>query len=353
MNSPIKVAVVGLGRSGWDIHVNRMRGDERFQITAVTDFLPERREEAQAEFGCAAFSDHMSLLKSADAELVVVASYSLTHAPIATEALSSGRHVLVEKPIAMNTAQVDRMAAARDESGKKLFVFFNYRYTKDFRHLKEVMASGLIGDVFEIRIRLSGFSRRNDWQTQRAYGGGILNNTCPHFLDIALRLLESPVVETFSDLKLISDVGDVEDHVKLVLRGTNSRIVDLEVSSSCNASEPKWTLLGTHGTLTSDGTTSQIRYFDPEKLSDLSVVKGPAIGRKYGNADQIPWEEKTVPSEGAVPYDLYDNVVAVLREGAGQDILLEEAREVVRITQAARKKSGFYGGVSRSCKPER
>ena len=166
--------------------------------------------------------------------------------------------MLVEKPIAMNTAQVDRMAAARNAAGMKLFVFFNYRYTKEFWHLKEVMASGLIGDVFEIRIRLLGFSRRNDWQTQRAYGGGVLNNTCPHFLDLALRLLEAPVVETFSDLKLISDVGDVEDHVKLVLRGANGRVVDLEVSTSCAFPEPKWTLLGTHGTLTSDGKTSRL-----------------------------------------------------------------------------------------------
>ncbi|MFH1008886.1 MAG: Gfo/Idh/MocA family oxidoreductase [Candidatus Latescibacterota bacterium] len=352
MDNPVKVAVVGLGRSGWDIHVQRMRTDERFRITAVADFLPERRAEAQAEFGCAVFSDHQSLLKAADAHLVVVASYSFTHAHIATKALSSGRHVLVEKPIAMNAAQVDRMARARDESGSKLFVFLNYRYTKDYRHLREVMASRLIGDVFEIRIRLSNFSRRNDWQTLRAYGGGVLNNTCPHFLDIALRLLASPVAEVFSDLKLTSDVGDVEDHVKLVLMGENGRIVDLEVSSSCNLSEPKWTLLGTHGTLTSDGEMSQIRYFDPGKLSALSTVKGPADGRKYGNADQIPWEEKTVPSEGAVPHDLYDNLYAVLREGAEQDILLEEAREVVRITEAARKLDGFYGGVSRSFRPE-
>jgi len=122
---PIKTAVIGLGRSGWDIHVRRMRGDERFKITAVADFLPERREEAEAEFGCTTFGDHKALLKAADAELVVVSSYSFTHAPIACEALNAGYHVLVEKPIATNVEQVDRMRTARDRSGKKLFVFFN------------------------------------------------------------------------------------------------------------------------------------------------------------------------------------------------------------------------------------
>ena len=344
--------VIGCGLVS-QFHGKAIQAAEGAKLVAAVDMVPERAAEFAQAYGGEALSSMDAIFARDDVDVVNVLTPNAYHEEYVVKAAQAGKHVLVEKPIAMSTAQVDRMAAARDAVGKKLFVFFNYRYTKDARHIKEVMASGLIGDVFEIHIRLLGFSRRNDWQTLRAYGGGVLNNTCPHFLDLALRLLEAPVAETFSDLKLISDVGDVEDHVKLVLRGTNRRIVDLEVSSSCNASEPKWTLLGTHGTLTSDGTTSRIKYFDPEKLSDLSVVRGPAVGRKYGNADEIPWEEKTVPSEGAVPYDLYDNVYAVLREGAGQDILLGEAREVVRITEAARKKSGFYGGVSRSYRPER
>ena len=99
---PIKVAVVGLGRAGWDIHVRRMRGHAEFQITAVADFEESRRNEARSEFGCDAFTEYKSLLKNANAELVVVASQSSTHAEISCAALRSNRHVLVEKPMATN-----------------------------------------------------------------------------------------------------------------------------------------------------------------------------------------------------------------------------------------------------------
>lgn len=343
--NPVKVAVVGLGRSGWDIHVARMRGDERFQIVAVADFEADRRKEAEAQLGCEAFRGHRAMLEATDAELVVVSSYSYTHAPIAWEALASGRHVLVEKPVGMSARQVQRTIATAEANGKRFFPFHNYRYAPDFRHVREMMASGMLGEVFEVRIRVQEFSRRNDWQTLRRRGGGVLNNTCPHLLDIALVLLESRVVEVFSDLKLTTDVGDAEDHVRVIVKGANGRIADLLASTSCAFPEPKWTVLGTCGTLVSDGTTSHIQYFDPDKLMPLTVQAGPAVGRRYGNDDQIPWLEKTLPSEAPVPHDLYDNLYAVLREGAEQEIPPEQILDVVRITEKARRKDGFYGGT--------
>ncbi len=78
--NPIKVGVVGLGRSGYNIHIARMRNDERYQVTAVTDWLEDRRGETGKELGCAVYEDHRALLKGADADVVVVASYSDTHA---------------------------------------------------------------------------------------------------------------------------------------------------------------------------------------------------------------------------------------------------------------------------------
>jgi len=351
--NPIKVAVVGQGRSGYAIHVNRLREDRRFRIVAVADFDKGRREQTRSELGCEAYADHRTMLRRADAELVIVSSYSFTHAPIACEVLESGRHALVEKPLAMNTKWVDRMIAARDKAGKKLFPFHNYRYTKEYRHLREVMASGLLGDIFEIRIRLLGFSRRNDWQTLRRYGGGVLNNTCPHFLDLALQMLESPVVEVFSDLKLVQNVGDVENHVRVIMKGRNGRVANMLVSSADAFPEPKWTLLGSCGTLTCDGSTTRIKYFDPSQLQKpYRVVPGPSPGRSYNFNDAIPWQEKTMPADANVPHDLHDNVYAVIREGAKQDIVLEDVREVVRITERARKKDGFYGAVSRKINPE-
>ena len=105
-NAPIKVAVVGLGRAGWDIHVKRMRGDDRFHITAVCDLNEARMEEARAEFGCATFKSFDELLKGADCDLVVIASQSIDHGPQSIAALNSGEdHVAALTELILRNGQ--------------------------------------------------------------------------------------------------------------------------------------------------------------------------------------------------------------------------------------------------------
>jgi predicted dehydrogenase len=338
-STPIKVGVVGLGRAGWNIHVDRMRGDDRFQVAAVSDLQEERRQEAANEFGCATFNSIDELLKDADCDVVVVASQSADHAPHTIAALQSGRHVIVEKPMSLDVAEADQMIQAAQQAGKKLFVHQNYRYHPDVRHIQEIISSGLLGRVFEIRLRALSFRRRNDWQTLQKYGGGNLNNTCPHFIDASLLLLESPVQRLFTDLQLTTDVGDADDHTKIVFKGENGRVIDLEVSTSCAFTEPKWTVLGTAGTLRSDGQTSEIKYFDPAELQPLEVTEAAPEGRKYGNEDVLPWKEETRPSAGEVPTDFYDNVYSVLRANGKMDITPEEVREVMRVIETAHREN--------------
>jgi len=340
---PIKVGIVGLGRSGYNIHVRRLRDDERYRITAVTDLIPERREEVGEELGCEVYPDHKALLRDADADVVVVATYSDTHPSVTKDVLRSGRHAICEKPIADSVQAARSMVETAKKARKKLLVHHNYRFAPDVRHILDVIATKRIGEVFEIRMRALGFSRRNDWQTMAKHDGGVLNNTCPHFIDAGLQFLGAPVKDIFCDLKLISDVGDVEDHVKVLLKAENGRVYDMEVSTSCKFSEPKWTVLGTNGTLVSDGKTSKIEWFDPKKLGKLEVVETPHPDRQYGNDDVIPWQSEEVPSVGPSIGDFYDNVWAVLRERRKMIVTPEQALEVVRVTQACKRKSGFYG----------
>ena len=339
---PITVAVVGLGRAGWDIHVARMRDCPRFRLVAVADTDPDRRQQTVTELGCEAFADYRELLRRSEAEVVVVASYTDSHAPIALAALSSDRHVIVDKPMATTLSQGRKMVAAADKGGKRLFVHHNTRFYPDSRHVLDVVRDGRIGEVFAVRIRLLSFDRRNDWQTLRAHGGGLLSNWGSHYVDMALQLLSSPVKELFCDLKLVSDAGDAEDHVKVILRAENGRVVDLEISTACAFEEPKWTLLGTHGTLMSDGTTSTIRRFDPRKLTPMQVYDGPAPGRIYASDPTIPWETQQVPSVGKSVGDLYDNVWDVLRRGKPMIVTPEEALEVLRVIELCKRMSGFY-----------
>jgi predicted dehydrogenase len=280
-------------------------------------------------------------LREADADAVVVASYSDTHAPISRDVLKAGFHCICEKPIADSVQAAQSIVRAAKKAKKKILFHHNYRFTAEARHLMEIIKSKRIGDVFEIRMRALGFSRRNDWQTFRKHDGGVLNNTCPHFIDLGLQFLGAPVQDVFCDLKQIASSGDVEDHVKVLLRGENGRVYDMEVSSACKFSEPKWTVLGSRGTLLCDGKTSQIEWFDG-KLKKLPAIEEPTPGRTYGNDDEIPWKSEEVPAEGPSIGDFYDNVWAVLRERKAMVVKPEEAVEVVRVTQACKKISGYY-----------
>lgn len=146
MSDPIRYGVVGLGRAGWGIHVHELRPRADAKIVAVADPVAERRDQAAGEFGCKAYPTLAKLLKQDDVEVVVIATPSVSHAPDAKKTLAAGKHVVVEKPMAMSVAEADSMIAASEAAGKKLFVHQNYRFRAEFVHMKEVIDSGIIGD---------------------------------------------------------------------------------------------------------------------------------------------------------------------------------------------------------------
>lgn len=342
-SKPITVAVAGLGRAGWDIHVKAIRDRKEFRITAVCDPEADRRAQAEAELGCVAFDDYGEMLRRADAELICIATRSRDHCPHTLAALKSGRHVVVEKPMAMNLREADRMIAAAKKAHRKLFVHQNYRYNQEFKHLRDVIDSGILGRLFHLRGHWMGFARRNDWQTLRKYGGGVLNNTCPHIIDMTLQFIGWPVQSVWGDLQLINDAGDVEDHVKIMLRGKSGCTADLEVSTACAFPSTKWTLLGDCGTLVSDGKTSQIKYYNPKRVKPLKVIETPPVGRGYGNDDKLPWREKSMPVRSKDKATYYDNVFDVLRKRKAMAITPESVREVIRVIALTRKGTKFPG----------
>jgi predicted dehydrogenase len=347
VSEPIRYGVVGLGRAGWDIHVRELRPRADARVVAVADPVAERREQAVAEFGCKAHPNLAKLLKQDDVEVVVIATPSVSHAADTKKAFAAGKHVVVEKPMAMSVPEADAMIKASQAAGKKLFVHQNYRFRPEFIHLKEVVESGILGRVYHIRQCLFSFVRRNDWQTLTKNGGGVLNNTCPHFIDQILQLMGGTVTQVMGDLQQIVSSGDVEDHVKAFMRSDNGCTADLEISTAQYIAPPppKWTICGTHGTLVSDGAQSTIRWFDPSQVQPLPVVDGPAPDRKYGNADKLPWQEKTVPAEGSDKTVFYDNVFGVLRNDEPQRIDPVSVREVIRVMGLIRKGTRFPGKV--------
>ena len=340
---PIKIAIAGLGRAGWDIHAGIIKGRSDFKLVAAIDKVAERRAEAEATFpGCRAYENWADFIKDPNgAEVVVIATLSATHAPMTRDALKAGLHVVVEKPMALTLKDVDTMIAAAKKARRVLTVHHNHRCDAYLHHMISIINSGLLGRVYFVKNFSGRFARRNDWQTLKKNGGGTLNNTGPHTIDQCLQVLQSPVAKVDADLQVCITSGDAEDHVKLLIHGTNGRVIDMEVSDACAFAQPPWVVYGTLGTLIQEGGDFVIKYLDPKKLRKLKVIDASAVpNRKYGviGGDTLEWQEKRVKANlPEFQLDYYTLLHASIRQRKPVLVSPESVREGIRVIELARK----------------
>jgi predicted dehydrogenase len=341
---PIRIGLIGLGRAGWGMHVEELKGKEHlFRIVAVCDPVTERLKMAADQFGCRTYTEVKDLIADPDVELVDITSRSTDHAPHALAALKAGKLVFLEKPMCMSHAEALQLKRA---ARGRLFIRHNRRFEPAFQHIREIIASGVIGEVFEIKLRRHSYLRRDDWQTLIACGGGQLLNWGPHIIDHALRLLGAPVKEQWTDLKRLAAVGDAEDHVNITLRGKNARVVNLEISGGAAIQEPEFIVFGAKGALTCTGETIQLRYLDPkQKLRTRKANAGVPVLGGFGTQEELKWIEKTLKAAPKTSCNITDTIWFALYDTVRRrkpfPIKLDEAVEVMRIADAARRGTPF------------
>jgi len=343
--SPIRVGIAGLGRSGWDIHAKLLAPmTDLYQIAAVTDADASRRLEAVERFDCLAYDNFDDLINDKAVELVVVALPSYVHADFTLKALAAGKHVVCEKPMAASLADADRMVAASAQPGAPvLSIFQNRRYNPDFRKVQEIIASGVLGRIVQIRMTESRFSRRWDWQTLKQFGGGSLNNTGPHFVDMMLQLFGPAEPEILVHLDRTLTLGDADDHVKLVIKAPGAPTIDLEISSCDAFPDETWHILGTQGGLHGSARRLEWKFFHPADLPPRVLDTQPTPDRSY-NRDTIPWQEaswdRTEDTDDAYR-GFYRDLYATIRHGAPLVITPESVRRVIWLQEECHRWGGL------------
>ena len=187
---PIKMGIAGCGRAGWGMHKTELQSHGRkFQVVAACDPDPKRRELMAGEYGCPTYSKIEDLIADPSVELVDIATRSPEHTAHAIMALRAGKKVFLEKPIALSLSEAKKLEKVAAKFPGALFIRHNRRFEPTFQHVREIIDSGLLGEVYEIKLRRQGFGRRDDWQTILKCGGGQLLNWGPHLVDHALRFL--------------------------------------------------------------------------------------------------------------------------------------------------------------------
>ena len=340
----IGIGLVGVGRAGWGMHRAELKGREsKFRIVAACDPVKARRDMIAEDLDCAVFRDMETMLKSPGVEVVDIASPSPLHVPQALTALKAGKVVFLEKPIALSLTEALALKRAVKKDPNRLFVRHNRRFEPTFQHIREIMETGVLGDVYEIKLRRQSYQRRNDWQTLQDKGGGQLLNWGPHIVDHALCFLDGRVDAVWSDLRKIAAVGDAEDHVHIILKGMDgARVVDLEISGGAALSEPTYLVLGSRGALRSDEKMITMRYLDPKhKLPPRRAKRGlPAVAGGFGGGDSLKWIEKEIkvqPKTRCTCDSIWDHLYAAVRKGVPYPISLDEALQVMDILSRARR----------------
>ena len=277
MNKTIKIGVVGLGRIGMSVHRSCLKArPDKFQVVAACDLIPERYERFQEEFGCRGYSNLEDLINDPEVEVVDIATRSCDHYKHAKMVLLAGKSVLVEKPFCETYEEAKELIALGSQpQGPRVFVRHNRRFEAGFMKVNEIISSGILGIVYEVRLARNGYQRRDDWQTIKEFGGGQLLNWGPHIADHAIQFCGGDYESMFADIKRVTAVGDAEDHIKVILKGINGRVVDMEISGGVAIKTPEYMVYGTRGTIVSEGRNLRVKYLDPDV--ELPEVETPEV----------------------------------------------------------------------------
>lgn len=342
MSKPIQIGLIGLGRAGNGMHRKELASRrDKFNFAAVCDIIEERTKPFVEEWGSRAYTRIEDLLADPEVELVSIATRSIDHYAHAKMALLAGKNVFLEKPFCMSTAQARELIALGSEpGGPKLFIRHNRRFEGGFETAMNIIDSGKLGDVYEIRLARNSYQRRDDWQTISEFGGGQLLNWGPHIIDHSLRFCGGDYTDLYSRIRHVAAAGDCEDHIKIVFTGINGRIVDMEISGGVALPVPTYMIYGSKGSLVSDGASFHLRYLDPEVELKAPVANPGTPGTTFGTPETLTWKEEDIPFEDGTTR-IWDALYDTIREGKAFPITLDQAAKVIEVIEKVKQGTIF------------
>lgn len=188
------------------------------------------------------FGDPQHLLNLSDLDAVLVLTSTNSHLGVTLMALSAGKHVFVERPIARRVAEAEKMVETAAQAKKFLMVAMNHRFRPDSMILKNFISAGELGDVFMVRtgwLKKKGRWSRGDWVVKkRLSGGGVLMDLGLQMLDLSLWLIDAKEVENISAQCFSHTLQlEVEDTIACQLSLKGSKIVTMHASWALPAPE--------------------------------------------------------------------------------------------------------------------
>ena len=342
----IKTVAAGLGRIGWQFHLPGIVNNEGFILTAVCDPMKERLSEAYEKYSVKGYDDFYEMINTEKPELTVIASPTHLHAGQAIYAMEQGSDVFLDKPMARDLSEAELILKTKNQTGRKIMLYQPFRAVASSFLLKEIMQSGAIGDVYMIKASASTFVYRNDWQSFKKYGGGMLNNYGAHLIDKMLYLTDSKAEWISCRMRKVASAGDADDVVKILIDTKSGITLDLEINMASALELPRTMVFGTCGALTelyeNEIHKYRIRYFGSSEAQKITANDELAAkDRKYPTTSPLSWHEKDYVIDDSKNIRYYDKCYEYFALDKEPIVDFSESMEVMRIMHECRLSAGW------------
>lgn len=272
MSKKLKIAIIGCGGIANGKHMPNLAKLNNVEMVAFCDIIEERAVEAAKKYGtedAKVYTDYRELLKDESIDVVHVCTPNRSHSFITVDALEAGKHVMCEKPMAINSAEARKMVEAAKRTGKKLTIGYNNRHRADSVYLKQVCENGELGEIYFAKahaIRRRAVPTWGVFLNEYEQGGGPLIDIGTHALDLTLWLMNNYKVRSvmgnvYHKLGSKENAANawgpwdpkkftVEDSAFAFITMENGATIILESSWALNTldvGEAKTTLCGTEG----------------------------------------------------------------------------------------------------------
>ncbi|WP_319560676.1 Gfo/Idh/MocA family oxidoreductase [Marispirochaeta sp.] len=331
----IKAALIGTG----NIAQQHIRGflayPRRCKIEVLADIYPESAEETKNRHGLDAevYSDYRKVLDRSDIDLVDICGPPHTHAEISIAALDSGKHVLVEKPMAASLADCDAMLKAVKRSGRTLSVVAQNRFRPALMNLKTILDTGLAGDIVHVQVNSywwRGHSYYDLWWrgTWEKEGGGCTLNHAVHHIDALIWMMGMPYDVLAVMGNTSHDNAEVEDLSMSFVRFENGALGQITASVVHHGEEQELIFQGKNARVSAPWKVCA----SSAKQNGFPVKNDDLQQRIKGYYATLPRIEFAVPHQGQI-----NDVLQAIEDGKDPLIRGEDGKNTLELITAIYK----------------
>ena len=334
MTERTKAGVLGFGLAGNVFHASLILAEPRLELAAVAS---SRASEILKRYPKVKVYDAPEKLTAdPEIELVVVATPDSTHALLARMALEAGKHVVVDKPLAMSAAEAAELVAFARERNRMLTVFHNRRWDGDFKTVRGIVRGGRLGEIKLAALCWDRFRPQltQGWRERSRDPWGALMNLGPHLLDQALLLFGRPRAIT-ADLAMQRQGALSPDYFSITLHYGSTRVL-LSASTLVADPRPRFAIHGAGGSFVKYGVDSQ-----ENNLRAGAAVGTPGLGddpeELYGVLTAIGGAPERIRTEPGDWRPFYAGVAAAIVDGAAPPIDPADAVTGLDLMELARR----------------